>query len=124
MNIPTAARAEYARRLTTAKALQKNGAYTHAIAERLHNWQRIAWLLDPAGRTEPCALFIAEQELAAMTAEAAHCRDIWLDKHRADPADSAINARTRALCLITRTLEIRLNSARKYARPIELEKAA
>lgn|GEM_PF-5023995 len=124
MNVPDSARTEYGRRLATAEALESSHGFTHAIAERLHNWQRIAWLLDPAGRTEGAALFIAEQELAAMTAEATHCRDIWLDKHRADPADSAINARARALCHITRTLEIRLNSARKCARPMELEQAA
>lgn len=122
--IASAARAEYDRRYAKAVTLDSGGYFNHDIADRLHNWQRIAWLLDPAGRTEDHAVLIATQDLQAMTAEAQNCRDIWLDKHRAAPADPVINARARALSHITRTLEIRLNSARKFARPMELEKAA
>ncbi|VWX56686.1 hypothetical protein [Sphingorhabdus sp. 109] len=120
----TITRREYEKRLALAEALLKTADFTYVIAERLHNWQRIAWLLDPAGRSSDEHLLIFPEDLQAMADEAAHCRDIWLGKHRADPADSAINARARALCHITRALEIRLNSARRYARPIELEKAA
>lgn len=122
--IASAARAEYDRRYAKAVTLDSGGHFNHDIADRLHNWQRIAWLLDPSGRTEVHAVWITEPELADMTAEAAHCRDIWLDKHRAAPTDTAINARARALSHITRTLEIRLNSACKFTRAMELEKAA
>lgn len=122
VDVSAAARAEYVRRFAKAETLAQTDQFTHDIADSLHNWQRIAWLLDPAGRTDEPALLIAVGELEAMAAEARNCRDIWISRHQKAPEDSSISARARSLSHITRTIEIRMNSARRLARPESLER--
>lgn len=107
INIHTAARAEYDRRFAKAQKIEAAGDLTHEITDQVHNWQRIAWLLDHAGRVDGEQINIDQDDLTTMAAEAKQCRDIWFAKCEANPGDQTINQRARGLAAIARNLECR-----------------
>lgn len=122
--LPAAARAEYASRMAKCEALEERHSFTREIAERLHNWQRIAWLLDAPGRAPGEKLHIWPSDLIGMAKEARHCARIAREKLDAEPDNGARQARAAKLYLIAAILETRAESRRAECGRQEYRRAA
>ncbi|MEL6876130.1 MAG: hypothetical protein AAGM33_11705 [Pseudomonadota bacterium] len=113
------ARAEYDKRFTNCLTMHRADQFTQQIADRLHNWERIAWLYDPAGRDSDNRPVIGERELAGMAAEAGQALQAALKKHDADMQDRKLRARAKDLLDLSSDLKARaagLAAANKKAR--------
>jgi hypothetical protein len=113
----SAARAEYQSRLSKCEALEAQDDFGHKIAERLHNWQRIAWLFDAGARSVSELLLIWPDYLPNMAREAQHCASLARKTAEAAPADIEKQGRAANLYLIARALEMRAESRQTTQRP-------
>lgn len=115
------ARAEYDKRFHNCLTMHRADQFTQQIADRLHNWERIAWLLDPAGRDSDERLIVGADELDGMAAEARTASQTAMEKADGDPDNRTLHARASGLLALYSEINARavgLRRANEHARSI------